>query len=193
MAKTNQRRVPCTHCGLKFKGGQGLSLHMRLHCRQKPSAAAESTPAEACPADEVGATTDETAQNPVPFDGNTPDVQEAIELFLRWMPRKLIFTGRTRNANKCARILHVWQSFFDAHASFFAQKFNYVPLGKPGQRGAMFSLFRDEILQAGLRLGHVRSEVDVGVSTMQERHVKRVACRVNGQASVRSIEGWELV
>ena len=59
--------------------------------------------------------------------------------------------------------------------------------------GAMFSLFRDEILQAGLRFGHVRSEVEVGVSTIQERHVKRVACRVSGQASVRSIEGWELV
>ena len=167
-------------------------MHKRLHCRQKPTAADDIAP---CQTDEVGAvTTDETAaQDVVPFDGTPPDVQESIKLFLRWMPRKLIFTGRTRNANKCARILHVWQSFFAAHASFFAQKFNYIPLGKPGQRGAMFSLFRDEILQAGLRFGHVRSEVEVGVSTIQERHVKRVACRVSGQASVRSIEGWELV
>jgi len=137
MAKTNKCRIPCKHCGLKCKGGQGLSLHMRLHCRQKPSAAAESTQAEACPADEVcSSTTNETAHNPVPSDGNPPEVQQAILLFLRWMPRKLIFTGRTRNANKCARILHVWQSFFATHASFFAQKFNYVPLGKPGQRVA---------------------------------------------------------
>ena len=135
MAPSNKRRVPCTHCGLKFKPGQGLSLHKRLHCRQKPTAADDIAP---CQTDEVGAvTTDETAaQDVVPFDGTPPDVQESIKLFLRWMPRKLIFTGRTRNANKCARILHVWQSFFATHASFFAQKFNYVPLGKPGQRVA---------------------------------------------------------
>ena len=191
MVKTNKRRVPCTHCGLKFKGGQGLSLHMRLHCRQKPTAADDIAP---CQTDEVGAvTTDETAaRDLVPFDGHPPDVQESIQLFLRWMRGKLLFTGRTMNANNCARILHVWQSFVADHPSFFVDTFNYKPDGKPGQRGKMFALFRDEILPAGLRFGHVRSEVEVGLSTLQERHVKRIAVRSDGQASVRSIEGWEL-
>ena len=99
----------------------------------------------------------------------------------------------TLNANKCARILHVWQGFVEEHSSFFVDNFNYKPDGKPGQRGKMFALLRDEILPAGLRFGHVRSEVEVGLSTLQERHVKRIAVRSDGQASVRSIEGWELL
>ena len=54
-------------------------------------------------------------------------------------------------------------------------------------------MFRDDILPAALRLGHVRSDVEGALSTMQDqaRHVKRVSCRSNGLASARSIEGWE--
>ena len=62
-------------------------------------------------AGEVGAARTAANQDRVPFDGKSPKVQEAIELFLRWMPGKLVFTGRTLNANRCARILHVWQGF----------------------------------------------------------------------------------
>ena len=164
---------------------------MRRHCRQNSRDTEEKilfAPGE------VGAPRSETHQDRVPFDGNPPKVQEAIELLLRWMPGKLIFTGRTRNANKCARILHVWQSFVADHPSFFVDTFNYKPDGKPGQRGKMFALFRDEILPTGLRFGHVRSELgEAGLSTLQERHVKRVACRSDGLPSARSIEGWEFV
>ena len=99
------------------------------------------------------------------------------------------------NANKCARILNVWQAFVKSHASFFVDNFGYKPVGKAGQRGAMFALFRDTILPCALRLGHVRSDVEGALSTMQDqaRHVKRVPCRNNGLASARSIEGWEFV
>ena len=97
------------------------------------------------------------------------------------------------NANKCARILHIWQAFVAAHTTFFVDKFGYTPVGKAGQRGRTFALFRDEILHAALRFGHVRSDVDATLSTMQERHIKRVACQVNGLPSARSIEGWELM
>ena len=79
------------------------------------------------------------------------------------------------------------------HPSFFVDTFTYSPDGKPGQRGKMFALFRDEILPTGLRFGHVRSELEVGLSTLQERHMKRVACRSDGLPSARSIEGWEFV
>ena len=57
----------------------------------------------------------------------------------------------------------------------------------------MFALFRDEILPTGLRFGHVRSELEAGLSTLQERHMKRVVCRADGLPSARSIEGWEFV
>ena len=110
------------------------------------------------------------------------------------MRGRLVFTGRTSNANKCARILHVWQSFVAENQQFFIDTFNYTPkAGKSaGQLGKMFALFRDQVLPSALRYAHVRSDVEVILSTMQEqqRHVKRAA-RSDGQVRARSIEGWE--
>ena len=105
-----------------------------------------------------------------------PKVNEAILLFVKWMRGKLVYTGRTLNANKCARILHVWQAFVQDHSLFLAQTFGYKAEGKAGQRGKMFAMFRDEILPTSLPLGHVRSDADAGLSTseIQARHVKRV-------------------
>ena len=122
-------------------------------------------------------------------------VEDAIVLFTKWMRGKLVYTGRTENANKCARILHIWQAFAEAHKGFLLEKFEYKALGKPGQRGSMFAMFRDEILPASLRHGHVRSDIDCTLSTIesQARHVKRVPCRTNGLPSARSVAGWELV
>ena len=122
------------------------------------------------------------------------DLDRAISLFRKWMRGRLVFTGRTSNANKCARILHVWQSFVAENQQFFIDTFHYKPKpGKPaGQLGKMFALFRDQVLPSALRYAHVRSDVEVILSTMQEqqRHVKRAA-RSDGQVSARSIEGWE--
>ena len=97
-----------------------------------------------------------------------------------------------KNANKLARILPLYQGFVEAHASFFVDNFSYEPVGKAGQRGEMFALFRDEILPASLAAeepGGWGGE-SAGVST-NVRHVKRVK-RNNGTASHRSIPGWEM-
>ena len=61
---------------------------------------------------------------------NTTEIQEATALFRIWMrgDRELIFTGRKQNANKCARILPLFQNFVDKHASFFVDKFAYTHL-----------------------------------------------------------------
>ena len=84
---------------------------MRLHCRQKPTDATEKMVEFPAGEEVPGAARTDANQDRVTFDGKSPKVQEAIELFLRWMPGKLVFTGRTLNANRCARILHVWQGF----------------------------------------------------------------------------------
>ena len=76
-----------------------------------------------------------------------------------------------------------------------SQKFNYKPkIGKAaGQLGKMFALFRDQVLPAALKYGHVRSDVEAtSLSTTQDRHVK-TATRADGQGSARSIQGWEFV
>ena len=122
-------------------------------------------------------------------------VGKATLLFRDWMRGRLIFTGRTQNANKCARILPLFQGFVEANLEFFVDNFSYVPKGKPGQRGPMFALFRDEILPNSLRFEHVRSDIEGTLSTMQDqaRHVKRVSCRSQGALSARCIEGWERI
>ena len=127
------------------------------------------------------------------FDGNTTEIEEAISLFREWMRGKLVFTGRTKNANKLARILPLFQRFVDDHASFFVDNFNYIPHGKAGARGSIFALFRDDILPTALRMEHVRSDVEGDLSTNQShtRLMKRVR-RNNGQVSARSIQGWEM-
>ena len=117
-------------------------------------------------------------------------VVQAIELFRVYMRSKIIYTGRMKNANKLARILPLYQGFVEAHASFFVDNFSYEPVGKAGQRGEMFALFRDEILPAALELEEPGGESEGGVST-KARHVKRVK-RNNGTASQRSIPGWEM-
>ena len=122
-------------------------------------------------------------------------LDETIVLFRKWMRGRLVFTGRIENANKCARILHVWQSFVAENPEFLLQKFNYKPkIGKAaGQLGKMFALFRDQVLPAALKYGHVRSDVEAtSLSTTQDRHVK-TATRADGKLSARSIQGWEFV
>ena len=59
------------------------------------------------------------------------------------MRGKLVYTGRTLNANKCARILHIWQAFVQDHSLFLAKTFGYKAEGKAGQRGKMFAMFRE--------------------------------------------------
>ena len=155
-------------------------MHVRLHCKVGPQPPARDTKQD--------------THNIIDFDGNTPEIEEAVSLFRVWMRGKLVFTGRTKNANKCARILPLFQRFVDNHASFFVDKFAYAPDGKAGARGSVFALFRDDILPAALRMEHVRSDVEGDLSTNQShtRLMKRVR-RNNGQVSARSIEGWELV
>ena len=154
-------------------------MHVRLHCKARPQSPARDTKQD--------------THNIIDFDGNTPEIEEAVSLFRVWMRGKLVFTGRTKNANKCARILPLFQRFVDNHASFFVDKFAYIPDGKAGAKGSIFALLRDDILPTALRMEHVRSDVEGDLSTNQSntRLMKRVR-RNNGQVSARSIEGWEM-
>ncbi len=85
----------------------------------------------------------------------------------------------------------LYQGFVEAHASFFVDNFAYEPVGKAGQRGEMFALFRDEILPAALAAEEPGGDSEGGVST-NARHVNRVK-RNNGTARQRSIPGWEML
>ena len=135
-SRTQKRRVPCQNCGQMFKAGAGISLHVRLQCKARPQSPTPNTKQD--------------NQNLIKFDSSTPEIEEAVSLFRVWMRGKLVFTGRTKNANKCARILPLFQRFVDNYASFFVDKFAYAPTGKAGQRGSIFALFRDEILPAAM-------------------------------------------
>eukprot|EP00966_Prymnesium_polylepis_P213445 4943340-Prymnesium_polylepis.2 len=168
MPPSKTRRIPCQNCGQTFKAGAGISMHFRLHCKAKPQSPTQDTK--------------QGDQNLIEFDGNTTEIDEAVSLFRVWMRVKLVFSGRTKNANKCARILPIFQEFVANNASFFVDIFAYAPDRKAGARGSIFALFRDDILPAALRMEHVRSDVEGGLSINHSntRLMKRVR-RNNGQ------------
>ena len=129
-----------------------------------------------------------------PSNWTPPEIIEAIKLFRVYAQGKIVYTGRTLNSNTFARILPLYQGFVEENLSFFAEKFGYRPFeNKPGgAKGAMFALFRHEILQPALAQLQVRNDLD-SMSTLSgtTQHMKRDV-KTNGQASARCIVGWEV-
>ena len=135
----------------------------------------------------------EAAVNPMQVC-TPPEIIEAIKLCREFLRGKIVYTGRTLNANTFARILPLYQEFVEKNSIFFAESFGYRPVAKPaGAKGSMFALFRDEILPPALAQLQVRSDCD-SLSTFmgKAKHMKRDV-RNNGQSSMRCIVGWELV
>ena len=192
--RTQKRKIPCPDCGLKCKPGAGLSTHLRLHCKQKttedtgPTEGAVESGNEAC-------NITETAVNPMDIDWTPPEIKEAITLLRDYIRGKIVYTGRTENANTFARILPLYQGFVEDNLSFFAEKFGYRHFkNKPaGPKGSMFALFRNEIIPPALAQSQVRSDVD-SLSTLsgKTKHMKRDV-KNSGQSSMRCIVGWEVV
>ena len=75
------------------------------------------------------------------------------------------------------------------HPVFFAKFFNYKPKGEAGQLDKMFALFRDQVLSQALRYGHIRTDVEATLSTMQDQTRHCRATRSDGLVSARAIEG----
>ena len=192
--RTQKREVLCPDCGQKCKPGAGLSTHLRLHCKQ-------TTTDDTGPTDEVldsgneACNKTEIVVDSMDVDWTPPEIKEAITLCREFLRRKIVYTGRTENANTFARILPLYQGFVEENLSFFAEKFGYRPFkNKPGgPKGAMFATFRDEILPPALAQLQVRSDLD-SMSTLSDKtkHMKR-DIRNSGQSSMRCIVGWEVV
>ena len=169
-------------------------MHLRLHCKQK-------TTDDTGPTDEVldsgneACNDTEIVVSSMDVDWTPPEIKEAITLCREFLRRKIVYTGRTENANTFARILPLYQGFVEENLSFFAEKFGYRPFkNKPGgPKGAMFALFRDEILPPALAQSQVRSDLD-SMSTLSDKtqHMKRDV-KNSGQSSMRCIVGWEVV
>ena len=192
---TKKRKISCPDCGQKCKPGAGLSTHLRLHCKQK-------TTDDTAPTGEVlehsgneASNNTESVVNSMDVDWTPPEIKEAITLFREFLRGKIVYTGRTENANTFARILPLYQGFVVQNLSFFADKFGYRPFNnKPGgAKGAMFATFRDEILPPALAQLQVRSDLD-SMSTLSDKtqHMKRDV-KNSGQSSMRCIVGWEAV
>ena len=133
-------------------------------------------------------TTHDQEQNSIESNGEGNDIEEAVALFRAYSKRKLKFTGRSKNANKCARILPLFQGFVEKHASFFVDKYNYKPTGKlAGAKGSVFALFRDQILPVTLRMLHVRSDTEQLSAIQSQRRLMKRVRRNNGVVPVRAI------
>ena len=185
--RTHKRKIACSDCGQKRKPGAGLSTHVRLHCKQKP--ADDTGPTDVVMEAGDDKSTEPTVDSTISSCWNPPEIDEAIKLCREYIRGKIVYTGRTLNANTFARVLPLYQGFVLNHPSFFAEKFGYYPVATPGPKGSMFALFRDKILPQALRMSHVHSDVD---DLEQTRHIKRDV-KTNGQASARCIIGWDVV
>ena len=123
-----------------------------------------------------------------------PVLREAIDLFKAWAKGKIRLTGRTKNANKMARILPLFQGFVMDHADFWALHYEYSMRGlKPGPLSNIYPLFRDHILLQALTEMRADIAVRVGVSPdalPPVQYVMKHAPRMNGQATPRAICGW---
>ena len=87
------------------------------------------------------APTDETGMTGAPVYANSdvattvdptthwcpPEIHEAIHLCREFLKGKIVYTGRTLNANTFAFILPLYQRFVESNLSFFADKFGYIP------------------------------------------------------------------
>jgi hypothetical protein len=117
--------------------------------------------------------------------------REAIDRFKDWVRGKIWYSGRSKNANKMARILPLYQGFVRDTAEFWAVHFGYSMRGaKPGPLSPMYPLFRDRILLQALT--ELRDEVKEGVEDMQPlRYVMKRTPRLrDGQPTPRAIYGW---
>ena len=121
--------------------------------------------------------------------------REAIDLFKAWCRGKVRYSGRTKNANKMARILPLYQGFVCDTAEFWAIHYHYSMRGsKPGPLSPMYALFRDRILLQALT--EIRAEIAVktGVDPVNLpplRYVMKRSPRVrDGQPTPRAIYEW---
>ena len=64
-----------------------------------------------------------------------PEINEAISLFREYMRGKIVYTGRTLNANTFARILPLYQGFVEENSSFLQRSLATVPSQNRGQKG----------------------------------------------------------
>ena len=189
---TQKRKIACPSCGEKCKPGAGISMHLRLHCKQMTTEDTVPTEETLDSVNEGGNAVQSTV-NHTDSEWTPPEINEAISLFREYMRGKIVYTGRTLNANTFARILPLYQGFVEENSSFFAEKFGYRPVAKPGPKGSMFALFRDEILPPALAQSLVRSDLE-SLSTLsgKTKHMKRDV-KNSGQSSMRCIVGWEVV
>ena len=129
-------------------------------------------------------------------------IQEAINLFKNWVEGRVRYTGRTKNANRMAKILPLFQGFVRDNAEFFRINFGYKWRGSnPGQLSPIYPLFRDHIcLQA---LTKIRNDIAARMNCDPKMHVKinpsnlppfryvmKHTKRRDGQRTPRAIFEW---
>ena len=124
------------------------------------------------------------------------EIRELIELFKVWVKGKLHYTGRTRNANKMAKVLPLFRGFVSAHAKYFDEHYSYKHRGTgPGQLAKIYPVFRDRIVLVALCEIRVEFMESMGHTDELEPvcYVFKNTTRANGDATPRAILGWETV
>ena len=122
--------------------------------------------------------------------------QVAIEHVANWVLKSeaVIFTGRVLNANKLAKPRDVFELCMKYDPGFWASVYGYVLTKnkRPGQKGIIFALFRDEILLPALCLVRARQvNTPLHLAPLQQYLYKNALLK-DANCSPRAILGWEL-
>lgn len=120
-------------------------------------------------------------------------IPPTIALLKTWIKntRVLKFTERCANEKRLAKPFHIYKEFFEDHRAFFKTAWEYEPVpGKPpGQVGAVYKAFRDEVLTAAL--SELRAEMTGGGLEPTHYLLKKKVKLINKQKAARAIVGWE--
>ena len=132
------------------------------------------------------------------IDPMDPIFRETIDLFKEWSKDKICYNGISRNANKMARILPLFQGFVMDHADFWESHYGYKMRGdKPGPLSKIYPLFRDHILVVALTemLADIAEKYGVSPEKLPPvRYIMKHTPRIrDGGAAPRSVEGWVMV
>ena len=118
-----------------------------------------------------------------------------IDMFKSWSRGKVRYNGRTKNANKMAKVLPLFQEFVRDTAEYWEAHHGFVHRGaKPGPLSKIYPLFRDHILLQALTELRAELAETVGVNPAilpPLHYVMKRSPRVrDGMSTPRAIHGW---
>ena len=146
-------------------------MHLRLHCKQMTTEDTVPTEETLDSVNEGGNAVQSTV-NHTDSQWTPPEINEAISLFREYMRGKIVYTGRTLNANTFARILPLYQGFVEEKFVVFRREVWLPSRGKTGAKRVDVCAFqgRNPAASIGTVTGAQRPRLLVDIEWQDQAH-----------------------